>query len=200
MKVSIASFKGGVGKTMTAIHVATYLSKFASTLLIDGDPNQSAFDWSERGDLPFSVLNEKEGLPKIKNFKHIVIDTEPRTTEEDLEELVNETDLLIVPSTPDAVSLEVLGKTIAVLNKLKASNFKVLLTAVPPLPNRDGEEAHKYLKSLDIPVFTRYIRRYIAYSKASLGGVPVYYITDGKSDDAWQDYVAVGKEVIKHNG
>jgi chromosome partitioning protein len=42
MIITIASFKGGVSKTTTAVHLAAYLQKRSPTLLIDGDPNRSA--------------------------------------------------------------------------------------------------------------------------------------------------------------
>ncbi len=45
MIVTVAGFKGGVGKTTSAIHLATYLNQNASTLLVDGDPNRSATTW-----------------------------------------------------------------------------------------------------------------------------------------------------------
>jgi chromosome partitioning protein len=198
MIVSIASFKGGVGKTMTAIHVAAYLSQLAPTILIDYDPNQSAFDWSKRGSVPFTVITDDSNA-ESKDYKHVVFDTEPRTTSDDLIHLAEISDLLIIPSPPDAVSLEVLAKTIDALKTMKANNYKVLLTVIPPKPNRDGEEARSYLESLQIPVFVAEIHRYIAYSKASLEGVTVQVIDDQRASIAWQEYVELGKEIIDYD-
>jgi cellulose biosynthesis protein BcsQ len=62
MIVTVASFKGGVGKTTTALHLAAYLQTKAPALLVDGDLNRSALDWVARGSLPFKVVDEKQGV------------------------------------------------------------------------------------------------------------------------------------------
>ena len=81
MICTVASFKGGVGKTTTAVHLACYLQTKAPTLLIDGDENRSATGWNERGEkqsnpLPFKVVDELQGVRFARSYEHVVIDTQ----------------------------------------------------------------------------------------------------------------------------
>lgn len=43
---AVVNTKGGVGKTTTAVHLATMLARQGKTLLIDGDPQASAASWA----------------------------------------------------------------------------------------------------------------------------------------------------------
>ena len=51
MIVTVASYKGGVGKTTTALHLAAYLNTLAPTLLLDGDPTKNAMHCAETQEL-----------------------------------------------------------------------------------------------------------------------------------------------------
>ncbi|MFX5302078.1 ParA family protein, partial [Acinetobacter baumannii] len=57
MILAVTGFKGGVGKTTTAVHLAAVLAEDAPTLLVDGDPNRSATGWHARGGLPVKVVD-----------------------------------------------------------------------------------------------------------------------------------------------
>ncbi len=196
MIITVASYMGGVGKTTTAVHLAAYLQQKASTLLIDGDQNRSASGWARNGHLPFRVVDERQAARFSRDFEHVVIDTEARPHQEDLEALVGGGDLLVIPTTPDALSLDALNLTIGALKDLGAESYRVLLAIVPPAPSRDGEEARTALMSQDVPLFTAEVPRLVAFSKAALEGVVVSSVSDQRAARAWEAYVAVGKEIL----
>lgn len=197
MIVTVASFKGGQAKTTTAVHLAALLNALKPTLLVDGDPNRSATSWHKRKGFPFKVVDEKQAVRFSKDFEHIVIDTQARPTEEDLRELSEGCDLLIVPLTPDAMSLDTLFLLTDILGKDKAeSKLRILLTIVPPRPAKDGEEVLATLAEAKLPTFRTFIRRYKAFQKAALEGVLVNEVDDAHAQDAWSDYVNVSKELL----
>ena len=195
MIVTVASYKGGVGKTVTAVHLAAYLRELAPTVLVDGDPNRSATGWAKRGELPFPVVDERQAVRYARDHEHIVVDTEARPTREDLEALAGGCDLLVVPTTPDALAIEALLLLVDALGEMGADRYRVLLTAVPPRPSRDGEQARATLFDAGLSLFGGEIRRLVAFHKAALEGVPVYAVRDPRALQGWQDYVRVGEEV-----
>ena len=176
--ITVASFKGGVGKTTTAIHLAAYFAQKGSTLLIDGDPNRSASGWARRGAVPFKVVELMQAPMHARNYEHVVIGC----------------NLLVLPTTPDALSMDALLQTVGLLKDLGSDRYRILLTVIPPKPRRTGDQARDALSML--PLFKQGIRRFAAYEKAALDGLPVYEVADANARIAWKEYERVGQEIV----
>jgi len=197
MVITVASFKGGVGKSTSAIHLAAYLQAKAPTLLVDGDPNRSVSEWARAGKLPFKVVDERQAALHAKSFEHIVIDTKARPDEEDLRALALGCHLLVIPCTPDPLSLRALGLTVTALKSIGADRYRVLLTVVPPRPSRDGEDARDMIEQMGLPLFEATIPRLVAFQRAVLEGTTVAGLKDPRGHQVWEDYQRVGKETVE---
>ena len=189
--ITVTGYKGGCGKSTTAVHLATYFSDYGTTLLIDSDPNRTSIKWSNRGNLPFTVEDERKAIKLIPGSDYVIVDTPARPASDDLKELAEGCDLLILPTIPDVVSLEPM---LATAEDLPAnSNYRVLLCVVPPYPSKEGEQMKADLVEGGIPVFNTMIRRTSGFGKAAIAGIPIRDLKD-KGKVAWMDYKAVGKE------
>jgi chromosome partitioning protein len=196
MIVTVAGFKGGVGKSTSAIHLAAFLADFAPTVLVDGDPNRSATGWSKRGSLPFKVVDERAIARAAREHEHVVVDTPARPSREDLEALADGCDLIVLPTLPNLLDLDALMGIVETLSSIGSDKFKVLLTIVPPKPSRDGDEARVALAEAGLPVFAGSVRRAAAFARSAVVGCVVSNVKDARAGDCWSDYAAVGREIL----
>ncbi|QCS48024.1 ParA family protein (plasmid) [Picosynechococcus sp. PCC 11901] len=196
MILTITAFKGGVGKTTSAVHLAAYLNQSAPTILIDGDLNRSALLWASKGNLPYPVVDEREGIRAARKYEHVVIDTPARPEVEEIKSLSRGGDLLLLPTSPDVLAMGALKSNVQTLRQLDIQNYKILVTIVPPKPSTAGPEARDFLEGVGLPVLDQMVRRLAVYPKAALEGCIVSEVKgDRYSGIAWNNYRAVGDEL-----
>ena len=198
MIITVTSYKGGVGKTTTAIHLAAYLQRLAPTLLVDGDAIRSATRWSQRNagsGLPFKIISYAQLARHASQFTHIIIDTEGNPSNDDFRDIARDSDFLVVPAVPETVATDGLQHTLQKLRDLNNERYRVLMTMVPPKPRTDGDQLRAMLNEENISVFKTEIPRLVAFEKAAAEGVPVYEVHDDRAARAWEAYEAAGKEI-----
>ncbi len=81
------------------------------------------------------------------------------------------------------------------MKELNATNYKVLVTQVPPR-SKAGEEAKELLKEIGAAFFNIEIRRRAVCGRAALSGITVNHLRDG--EQSWNEFSSFGREVLKY--
>jgi chromosome partitioning protein len=139
MRIAVANLKGGVGKTVTSVYLATGLHRLGRTLLVDADPQQSALLWSEQDPIwPFQVISKpsrylhRDVAELGRGYEYVVVDTGPADIGI-IRSAVMAADVVIVPASPSGLDLNRLMPTTELLAEVEPIHpvtFGVLLTKV----------------------------------------------------------------------
>jgi chromosome partitioning protein len=140
--ITVTQRKGGVGKTTIAICVAAELARRGHDVaLVDSDPQRSASQWAEPGNLEFPVYemaltdtSVSAWAKEVRNIRAdlVVIDTAPNARE--MGASVALANLILVPCTPSGLDLDATAQTLGIIGaarERRRDRIKVIL-----VPNR----------------------------------------------------------------
>lgn len=198
--IALASLKGGVGKTTSAVHIAAHLAHAGEkVLLADGDRIRTATAWGRGGHLPFTV-GGMTSLSQAAKYSAIVIDSRGGLEDADLVELAESCAALILPSTPDLGGMDGMAQTVEVLRGagIPATRYAALLTMVRPGNDRKLSEARAALADAQIPALQQTVRLSEAFRDANNGGVLVRDVRGNSlAKGLWAEYERVTQEIVE---
>jgi len=201
MIFAVVNSKGGVGKTTTAVHLATMLARTGKTLMIDGDPQQSAASWAAwRRDTDYqpspttTCLTGKailaEGKQLATGFNNVVVDAGGRDSA-GLRSALLLAQRAIVPvgaSNLDAAAMTDLLTVVYLARDYNETlDVRVLLTRIDPR-TKDASEMLAFLAEQKLTVCER-----VAYRRAIGEGAIVQEI--GKDQAAIAEMESFFNEV-----
>lgn len=199
--IGIISFKGGVGKTSSAVHIAGHLSTKGETIAVDGDDrNRSLMTWAAGGNLPFRAMSLMEALSSRSDY--MVVDVRGGLPDVELFDLARSCDLLLIPANPEVMSLDGMRRTFDVLQEeaeRSGQPWRAAIAAVLTMvrPGRKLDEARAALKALNIPVLEATVRASEAFKDASTNAVLVKDVrSNALAPACWMDYANVVEESL----
>ncbi|MFK7730833.1 MAG: AAA family ATPase [Pseudomonadales bacterium] len=157
--LTIASQKGGVGKSTLALSLA--VASPLVTCVLDLDPQASASLWFERreseapaviGCLP-AMLSQRLDQVKESGAELTIIDTSPVARDVAVD-ASDHSDLTLIPCRPEVMDFESARETVKVLQKFER-RYAVVLNQVPPMggpETRDVLEAFNVISANVCPV------------------------------------------------
>ena len=203
MIVVIATGKGGVTKTTTAVNLASMgASAGKRTIIVDTDTNKpDASFWSairdENGHLPALTCVTKTGkigfdLVKFRDVYDLIVVDCAGADSVEMRQAVAVCDLLIVPLQPGQFDIWAVAAIETVVNEMTTKmgrqiNAFALLNRIHPNPAvRETQEAVDSLKEYEstIPMLQTMICSRVSYNRANKQGLGVIELKGGDKDTA----------------
>ena len=184
MFLTVFGQKGGVAKTCTSIHLAcVWAQQGLSVCVVDADRNRSATAYAARGMLPFEVVPVEAAAKATRHAQVIITDGHASSHEDELKNLSAGADFVLLPTTPQARSVELTIELSSILRQMDTMHA-ALLVKVDSRKQRLAQEARQILEGFDVDVMQAEIPLLAAFEKAEVEGVCVSNAVDdrGRAD------------------
>ncbi|WP_032525758.1 ParA family protein [Prochlorococcus marinus] len=201
MFITVCGQKGGVAKTCTSIHLASvWHSEGKKVCIVDADKNRSALAYSSRGNLPFPVFPVSSAAKASRSSEIVITDGQASSDQEELKHLAYGSDLVILPTTAKARSVELTVELANLLSDLKV-NHAVVIVKVDFRQQKAAQQAKAALENFGLYVFETFIPLLSAFDKAEASGNAVFEAVDdlGRSDPrrmtGWSAYCSIASQI-----
>jgi len=199
--ITVCGQKGGVAKTCTSIHLASvWHSEGKKVCIVDADKNRSALAYSSRGNLPFPVFPVSSAAKASRSSDIVITDGQASSDQEELKHLAYGSDLVILPTTAKARSVELTVELANLLSNLKV-NHAVVIVKVDFRQQKAAQQAKAALENFGLYVFDTFIPLLSAFDKAEASGNAVFEAVDdlGRSDPrrmtGWSAYCSIASQI-----
>jgi len=199
--ITVCGQKGGVAKTCTSIHLASvWHSEGKKVCIVDADKNRSALAYASRGNLPFPVFPVSSAAKASRSSEIVITDGQASSDQEELKHLAYGSDLVILPTTAKARSVELTVELANLLSNLKV-NHAVVIVKVDFRQQKAAQQAKAALENFGLYVFDTFIPLLSAFDKAEATGNAVFEAVDdlGRSDPrrmtGWSAYCSIASQI-----
>ncbi|MBI3446537.1 MAG: ParA family protein [Magnetospirillum sp.] len=187
--VLVGNIKGGCGKTTLATHIACAFAMAGhATAIGDCDRQRSSLNWLRRRPETLASItgldwSKDVGTPP-KGLERLVIDAPAAMHHKDVEDLIDISDVVVVPVLPGAFDEDATAHFLERLSKVKAVRKNKRLVAVIGNRLRPGTKTSDHLDGffggLGFPVVAR-LRDSQIYPTVAAGGTSVLEATDRRA-------------------
>ncbi len=200
--ILVANQKGGCGKTLTAITLASALSvKDYKVALADADNQKSALQWLKQRPTtatPIQTLDwrSSKSIGDVsQNIEYLIIDAPGALTDEHAEQLVAEAHAIITPLQPtffDIDSTRRFLKHLQDIKRIRKGKVQLLLLANRTKPNAaNNKDIQAFFDKIDQQPMA-WISERTAYGKLAMQGLSVF----DQSQKIYQDMQAQWQPVL----